>query len=229
MPMTASPGPSPLALATIVDDLRQALTEAGIALHDCDGPGRPAGGCCLTPTSGRPDYPAGVIVAWTCADSLSDGGVDGDRSDTYRSVQETMTEALWAVLESFGFPLVAFGMKDLPLVTGPRPPLERPDKPWDIEDLGHLGDPPVPNSEPLYGQPFTGTVEISPDGRLGRACANCGRLVERLHFPQARDSVAVCCKCFTGGTLIADDEHPEGRWTDLGPCSGHNTAASGPQ
>ncbi len=228
MPMTASPGPSPVALATIADDLRQALTEAGIALHDCDGPGRPAGGCCLTPTDGHSDYPAGIIVGWTCADTLAAGGVDGDRHDIYQTVQDTMSEALWAVLESFDFPAVPFGNFALPLVTGPRPPLEAPPRPWDIEDLSHLGGPPAPTGEPLYGEPVTGVV-MSADGRLRRGCAACGRLAEQLHYPQARDSSAVCCACFTGSTLIADDEHPEGWWTDLGRCPGHDTAAPAPQ
>lgn len=203
-------------------DVAQALAEAGIALHDCDGPGRPGGGCCLTPTSGRPDYPAGIIVAWTCADTLSDGGVDGDRHETYRIVQDTMTEALWPILEAFGFPLTPFGNHSLPLVTGPRPPLERPDRPWDLDDLAHLGGPPRPTGPPLYGPAWTASVEISPDGRRGRPCANCGRLAGQLHFPQARDSAGVCCACFTGGTLIADDDHPDGHWVDLGACGGHD-------
>lgn len=117
-------------------------------------------------------------------------------------------------------------MMPLPLVTGPRPPLEQPPRPWNLDDLGHLGDPPVPAGEPLYGPSWSATVEISADGRLGGACANCGRLCEQLHFPQARDSAAVCCGCFTGGTLIADNDHPEGHWVDLGACPGHSEPAN---
>jgi hypothetical protein len=61
----------------LVIDLAECLTEAGIAIHDCDGPGRPVGGCCLTVKSQRDDGHGGVMVSWTCADTLSDGRPDG--------------------------------------------------------------------------------------------------------------------------------------------------------
>lgn len=202
-------------LAVLAGRLAEALVEAGIALHDCDGSARPGGGCCLTITAGRDDHPAGVIVGWTCADSLSDGGVDGDRHDTYRTVQETMSEALWAIVEAFGFVAQPFGNYSLPLVTAPPPPAERTPRPWDATDLGEAADV---NTEPLCGEPLP-AVEIDAAGRLGRPCATCGSPQERLHWPQARTSAGVCCTCFDGHTLIADDTHPEGHWIDLGRCA----------
>jgi len=195
--------------------LAEALGEAGIVVHDCDGPGRSRGGCCLTITSGRDDYPAGVIAAWTCADSLSDGGVGGDRSAAYRTVQETMSEALWAIVEAFGFVAQPFGNYSLPLVTALPPPAERTPRPWDVDDLGEAADV---KTEPLYGEPLP-AVEIDATRRLDRPCAICGSPQERLHWPQARTSAGVCCACFDGRTLIADDTHPEGHWIDLGRCA----------
>jgi hypothetical protein len=206
-----------LGLSTLDADLRQALGEAGIALHDCDGPGRGAGGCCLTPRPARNGKPEGIIVAWTCADSLTAGGVDGDRYALYETVQETMTTTLWAILGGFGYPMEPFGNYDLPLVIGARPARDTSDKPWDIEDLGR---PPSVVDEPLYGDPLP-AQEITSDGRLGRPCARCGTPCEQLHFPQARTSAAVCCGCWDGKALIASDNVPAGEWTDLGPCPGH--------
>jgi hypothetical protein len=105
-----------------LDGLREsvggALAEAGIPLHDCFGPLRHRGGCCLIdiPLRDGPS-PAGVIVGWTCADTLADGRPDCSRWDTYRGVQDAMTEALWALLETFGFEVVPYGQLGLPLVT----------------------------------------------------------------------------------------------------------------
>lgn len=197
------------------DVLRHALSEAGIGLHDCDGPGRLGGGCCLTicPARGGTNSP-GVIVGWTCADTLSGGGVDGDRYDAYQTVQDTMNEALWAILDTLGFPVEPFGHHGVPLVVGPPPPPEpTTPRPWDVNDLG---GPPRVVDEPLFGEPFP-AVETD-DGRLGRLCATCGHFCERLHFPQARTSSGVCCSCWDGRTLICDDEHPTGRWVDAGRC-----------
>lgn len=153
-----------------------------------------------------------MIVAWTCADTLSDGGVDGDRSVAYRTVQETRTEALWAIVEAFGSVAQPFGNYSLPLVTAPPPPAEPVPRAWDVEDLGEAPDV---NTEPPYGEPIP-AVEIDTTGRLGRACATCGSPQEQLHWPQARTSTGMCCACFDGRTLIADDTNPEGHWTDLG-------------
>lgn len=198
-------------------DLAACLTEAGIALHDCDGPGRPVGGCCLTAKPQRDDEPGGVIVAWTCADSLADGRPDGDRYNVYETVQSTMTEALWAILDSFGFPLTPFGMKDLPLVTGMRPVVIASPRPHDEEDLA------VADS-PAYGEPFADATIIDDEGRLGRPCASCGKPYPALHYPQASDTSGVCCGCWDGRVLVATDEHPDGEWRDLGRCHGVHDA-----
>lgn len=199
-------------------DLATALSEAGIAIHDCDGPGRPAGGCCLTIAGARESTPPGVLVAWTCADSLAGGGVDGDRYAQYQAVEDAMREALWLILEAFGYPIEPFGRYQVPLVIGARPGPDTSPRAWDIEDLA---TPPSLTSEPLYGEPIP-AVEITADGILGRPCARCGTPRERLHFPQTRNSSGLCCECWDGRAFIADDDHPDGAWMDLGPCPGHD-------
>ncbi len=215
----AAEGAEHLRLLVLDRDLRQALAEAGIALHDCDGPGRRRGGCCLTPRPARADRPAGVIVAWTCADSLTAGGVDGDRYDTYRAVQDAMSEALWAVIDGFGFPVQPFGNSGVPLVIAARPAPDTSVRPWDVEDLAQ---PPSLTDGLLYGDPIP-SIEITPDGRTGRPCARCGKLCEQLHFPQARNSSGVCCDCWDGRAFLASNDHPDGAWTDLGLCPGHSS------
>ncbi|MDA8047898.1 MAG: hypothetical protein M0Z30_22145 [Actinomycetota bacterium] len=126
-----------------------------------------------------------------------------------------MSEALWAIVESFGFSAQPFGNYSLPLVTASPPPAEPKPRPWDVDDLGETPDV---NAEPLYGEPLP-AIEIDAAGRLGRPCARCGTPYERLHWPQARTSTGVCCACFDGQALVADDTHPEGRWRDVGRCA----------
>jgi len=220
-------------MTALDDDLRRALGEAGIAVHDCDGPDRAGGGCCLTARPGRRDSPAGIIVSWTCADSLAAGGVDGDRYDAYRAVQDAMGETLWAIIDGFGYLAEPFGSYAVPLVVGGRPGPDVSERPWNIEDISDGGDDHLASAgrrEPLYGPPLP-AVEITPDGRLGRPCAACGRPYEELHYPQCHTSSGVCCQCWDGRALVASDEHPEGQWLALGRCTGHgplNGATSTP-
>ena len=128
-----------------------------------------------------------MIVAWTCADTLSGGGVDGDRYNTYRTAQDTMSEALWSIVEAFGFTAQPFGNYNLPPITAPPPPAEPKPRPWDATDLGN---PPDVNTEPHDGEPLP-ALEIDTNGRLGRPCARCGVAYERHHWPQER-TAGVC-------------------------------------
>jgi hypothetical protein len=57
--------------ADLAADVAAALVEAGIPVHDCHGPGRPLGGCCLLANPGDAEYPAGVIVETTPLDCLA--------------------------------------------------------------------------------------------------------------------------------------------------------------
>jgi hypothetical protein len=49
-----------------VVEVAATLLDAGLALHDCDGPG-PAGGVCLTPEPGS----GGILVSWRPHDRMS--------------------------------------------------------------------------------------------------------------------------------------------------------------
>lgn len=208
----------------VLEDLRGCLTEAGIALHDCDGPGRTGGGCCLTVSPQRPGGgPGGVIVSWTCADSLADGRPCGDRWELYQAVLDAMNEALWVVLDGIGFPLEPFGLHELPLVVGPRPVLHPAARPFPEEDIERAG------RQPLYGEPVTDAEILDAAGRLGRHCAACGRPAPALHYPQARDTSGVCCDCWDGRVLVATSCRPEGEWVDLGRCHGVHPAPIPPR
>jgi hypothetical protein len=207
----------------VTDDLRGCLTEAGIALHDCDGPGRAGGGCCLTVNPQRPGGgPGGVIVSWICADSLADGRPDGDRWELYQTVLDAMNEALWVVLDGLGFPLEPFGLHGLPLVVGPRPDLPAAVRPFPEEDLERAG------LQPLYGEPVSDVEILDAAGRLGRHCAACARPFPALHYPQARDTSGVCCDCWDGRVLVATLGRPEGEWVDLGRCHDFHPDPTGP-
>ncbi len=108
-------------LFALRDAVGSALVEAGVPLHDCIGEDRDLGGCCMSINHVREgQYPPGVIVSWTCAQTLAGGGPEGARWHTYRTVQDTMTEALWAILEGFGFEATPYGRFGLPLVTALR-------------------------------------------------------------------------------------------------------------
>jgi hypothetical protein len=104
--------------AELAKVLSAKLREAGILVHDCASAGRSAGGCCLVELDGDNKYPSGVVAAWTCADTLRDGAPDGERWLLDQVVVDSMTAALWKVLEAFGFTAVPFGVLGLPLVTG---------------------------------------------------------------------------------------------------------------
>ena len=152
------------------------LTEAGIAVHDCDGPGRPAGGCSLTVKPQPHDQPGGVMVSGpaqipsvTSAPTVTFHG--------YETVQSTVTVALWAILDSFDFPTQSFGMNEIPLVTGMRlvvvpalRPFQQKTSPaWTprASRRGRLCDVAV----------------IDDEGRLGRPCALCAGRFAALHSP----------------------------------------------
>lgn len=194
--------------------LADALAETGLPVCDPDPPGLPGAGCCLTPAAGDHDHPPGVIVSWSCAESLTS---NRERWEQQRIVQEAMVEALWTLVEAAGFQAQPFGTFYLPLVVAaPRRTPQEP-RPWPLEDLGDRPDPCRP---PLY----VGLMARRSDdaeGRLGRPCARCATPVTHLHYPQARESTAVCCGCFDGHVLVADHEHPEGHWLEVGPCRGH--------
>jgi hypothetical protein len=133
----------------------------------------------------------------------------------YETVQSTMTEALWAILDSFDFQAQSFGMKEIPLVTGMRPVVVPALRPFQAEDLAGV-------DTPAYGEPLSDLMVIDDEGRLGRPRALCGRRFAALHYPQARDSSGVCCDCWDGRVFVADDDHPDGEWRDLGRCHGQH-------
>ncbi|WP_346620323.1 hypothetical protein [Blastococcus montanus] len=98
------------ALTTLAVEVTAAVLEAGLALHDCDGPDG-AGGVCLTP------HPAGlgVVVTWRQHDRMSLQQVRGAAADA--AVQRTMTTAVVTVLRQLGFPVEEVGSTGAHLVT----------------------------------------------------------------------------------------------------------------
>jgi hypothetical protein len=109
-----------IAPEAIAEALAEDLREAGFVIHDCDGPGRVGGGVCLTSkpdrsdgSGGPDDYPAGVIVSWTCADDFTVG-----QERVADVVRVTMIESLRTILAAFGYPLIRFSYSGVPLVTG---------------------------------------------------------------------------------------------------------------
>ena len=109
-----------IAPEALAEALAEDLREAGFAIHDCDGPGRAGGGVCLyakpdrsTGSGGLDDYPAGVIVSWTCADDFAVG-----QERVADVVRATMIESLRTILAAFGYPMIPFGLSGgVPLVT----------------------------------------------------------------------------------------------------------------
>jgi len=90
-------------LTTLVVEVAGALAEAGLALHDADGPGREVGGACLTPEPGL----GGVVVTWRQHDRMSVDQVHGLSTDAL--VQRVMNRALADVLALRGFSVEPFG------------------------------------------------------------------------------------------------------------------------
>ncbi|TFV53449.1 hypothetical protein E4P43_02340 [Blastococcus sp. TF02A-35] len=99
------------ALTTLAVDVTAALLEAGLPLHDGDGPARASGGACLTP---RPEL-GGLVVAWRQHERMSVQQVRGAEAD--EAVQRTMSSAVAAVLEQLGFAVEPYGSTGGHLVT----------------------------------------------------------------------------------------------------------------
>jgi hypothetical protein len=102
-------------LTSLAVEVTAALVEAGLALHDCDGPlaARSTGGVCLTPHPGG----LGVLVTWRQHDRMSLQQVRGEAMDA--AVQRTMSTAVATVLRQMGFPIEEFGATGAHLVTAP--------------------------------------------------------------------------------------------------------------
>ena len=90
-------------LTTLVVEVTAALSEAGLPLHDDEGPRSEAGGACLIP---EPDL-GGIVVSWRQHDRMSVDQVHGAVADTL--VQQAMNRALAEVLAARGFAVDAFG------------------------------------------------------------------------------------------------------------------------
>jgi hypothetical protein len=90
-------------LTTLVVEVTAALAEAGLPLHDVDGPGSEAGGVCLVP---EPDL-GGIVVTWRQHDRMSVDQAHGAAADAV--VQQVMNRALADVLVARGFVVDAFG------------------------------------------------------------------------------------------------------------------------
>ncbi len=86
-------------LGTLVVEVTAALAEAGLPLHDPDGPG---GGACLLP---EPTLD-GILVTWRQHDRSS---VDGVNGATDGSVQQVMSRAVAELLALRGFAVNPFG------------------------------------------------------------------------------------------------------------------------
>ena len=90
-------------LTTLVVEVTAALSEAGLALHDDEGPAAEAGGACLIP---EPEL-GGIVVTWRQHDRMSVDQVHGVAADFV--VQQAMNRALAEVLAARGFVVDAFG------------------------------------------------------------------------------------------------------------------------
>ncbi len=90
-------------LTTLVVEVAGALAEAGLPLHDANGPSGEIGGASLTlePVLG------GVVVTWRQHDRMSVEQVAGASADA--SVQRVMNRALAEILRVRGFVVADFG------------------------------------------------------------------------------------------------------------------------
>jgi hypothetical protein len=89
-------------LVTLVVEVAEAVSEAGLPLHDSDGGGQ-AGGVSLTAEPGL----AGLVVTWRQHDRMSVEQIHGPA--TTDLVQQVMNRALADVLEVRGFAVDTFG------------------------------------------------------------------------------------------------------------------------
>jgi hypothetical protein len=90
-------------LTTLVVEITASLSEAGLPLHDADGPGAEIGGACLIP---QPEL-GGIMVTWRQHDRMTIDQVHG--STPTALVQHVMNRAVADVLTARGFVVDTFG------------------------------------------------------------------------------------------------------------------------
>ena len=90
-------------LTTLVVEITASLSEAGLPLHDADGPAAETGGACLIP---QPEI-GGIVVTWRQHDRMTIDQVHG--SAPTAAVQHVMNRAVADVLTARGFVVDAFG------------------------------------------------------------------------------------------------------------------------
>jgi hypothetical protein len=117
-----NPRPADGRYAPLARDVAEALTEAGLTLHNC-APHHPRyrlGGVCLLPVPSHhnPDGQGGIAVSWTTHNLLA---LDRDRGREHQDTQQAMNRALASVLKALGYQVQPFGTGSASLVTGPRP------------------------------------------------------------------------------------------------------------
>jgi hypothetical protein len=91
------------ALTTLVVEVTASLSEAGLPLHDSDGPGSEIGGACLIPEPAL----GGIVVTWRQHDRMSVDQTHGARPTAL--VQQVMNRAVADVLAARGFLVDSFG------------------------------------------------------------------------------------------------------------------------
>jgi hypothetical protein len=116
-----NPVPADDPYALLAGEVAEALTEAGLTLHNC-APHHPQyrlGGVCVLPVSSghNPDGQRGIAVSWTTHDLLA---MDWERGRERQGAQEAMNRALAGVLKALGYQVRPFGTGGASLVTGPR-------------------------------------------------------------------------------------------------------------
>ena len=107
--------------APLASDVAEALTEAGLTLHNC-APHHPQyrlGGVCVLPipSGHNPDGQGGIAVSWTTHNLLA---MDWERGRERQGTQEAMNRALAGVLTALGYKVRPFGTGGASLVTEPR-------------------------------------------------------------------------------------------------------------
>jgi hypothetical protein len=107
--------------APLASEVAEALTEAGLTLHNC-APHHPQyrlGGVCVLPipSGHNPDGQGGIAVSWTTHNLLA---MDWERGRERQGTQETMNRALAGVLKALGYQVRPFGTGGASLVTEPR-------------------------------------------------------------------------------------------------------------
>jgi hypothetical protein len=90
-------------LTTLVVEITASLSEAGLPLHDADGPGAEIGGACLIP---QPQL-GGIVVTWRQHDRMTIDQVHGTTPTA--AVQHIMNRAVADVLAARGFLVDTFG------------------------------------------------------------------------------------------------------------------------